>query len=227
MPRGADADACAVGQPTGDRGQTFIHGSRRAAPAGIRPARGPVRRRGNRSRRRAAHPGSRGRAHASRLCRRPRARVRAAPVGRQLRGHRPRWRRHPLHRGRHARGQRRATAGGRPAPRPRPAGRWRDHARDQERLRARLCHRGTLSAGCARSGPEHRPDGAHQLSRRARAAARIRGPARRLHRRRHRLDARAAGRGPGRRRRRLLRTHRLHAGADAPRLRGRARSACP
>ena len=75
-----------------------------------------------------------------------------------------------------------------------------------------------------RLGARAAADGAHDLPGRARAAAGVRRPRRRLHRRGLRLAARAARRGPGRRGRRLLRAHRLHAGADAARVRGRARA---
>ena len=75
-----------------------------------------------------------------------------------------------------------------------------------------------------RLGPRTAADGAHHLPVGACAAAGVRRPRRRLHRRRVRLAAGAARRRPGRCGRCLLRTHRLHAGADAARVRGRARA---
>ena len=75
-----------------------------------------------------------------------------------------------------------------------------------------------------RARPRTAADRAHHLPGRPRTAARVRGPRRRLHRRGLRLAAGAARRRPGRCGRCLLRSHRLHAGADPARVRGRARA---
>ena len=97
-------------------------------------------------------------------------------------------------------------------------GRGRDHAGDQVRLRPERRARGALPAHRAPSGQRTAADGAHHLPVGARAAAGIRRPRRRLHRRRVRLAAGAARRRPGRRGRRLLR--------DTSPSRRRRRGAC-
>ena len=187
-----------------------------------------ARRRRDRPRRRARHAGARRLPHPPRLRRPARRRVRAAPRRRELRGHR------------HAP----AAASARPS---------RRRARRATRPCSTLARERALalmSEGVTtveiKSGyglaAEHEARClrvARRLGRElplavqttclvgARAAARVRGPRRRLHRRGVRLAAGVARRRAGRRRRRLLRPHRLHRRADAARLRRGARgSAC-
>ena len=68
-------------------------------------------------------------------------------------------------------------------------GRGRDHAGDQVRLRPERRARGALPARGAPAGPRAAADGAHHLPVGACAAAGVRRPRRRLHRRRLRLAA--------------------------------------
>ena len=158
--------------------------------------------------------------------RRPRARVRAAPAGRELRRDRARRRRHPVHRARDARGRRRRTAA-------------------RNRCRARGAARATASTTLEiKSGYGLDFDNERKMLRVARsigealgitvrttylggacAAAGIHGttPTSYIDAA-VRLAAAAARRRPGRCGRCVLRRHRLHAGADAARVRGRARA---
>ena len=147
-------------------------------------------RRRTRPRRRAGHAGPDRLPHPPGLRRPARARVRAAAARRELRRHRARRRRHPLHRGRHARRQRRRAVRRRAAQRALAlmaegvttieikSGYGLD--RDDEARCLRVARR--LGARAA-------ADGAHHLPRRARAAAGVRRPRRRLHRRRLQLAA--------------------------------------
>ena len=99
--------------------------------------------------------------------------------------------------------------------------RGRDDARSEVGLRPDAARRGALPRRRAPPRQRARVDRAHDLPRRPCAAARVRRPGRRLHRRRLHLAARPAGAGTGRCGRRVLRAHRLHAGADAARVRSR------
>ena len=100
--------------------------------------------------------------------------------------------------------------------------------RDQVRLRARPRERGEVAARGAPAGDRTERYGTHQLPRRACAAAGSQGRQGRLHRSRRQRDAAGDRRvRTGRRGRRLLRGHRLLAGADFSRVRqGARRSAC-
>ena len=166
--------------------------------------------------------------HPSRPCRQPRQRVRNAAGGRDLRGDRAGRRRHRLVGQGAARRERGRTC------RPDPAAarcadrRRRDHHRDQVGLWPRPGERSQVAARRAPAWRTAAGDGAHDLPRRACAAAGGQRRQGRLYRPRRRADA--AGhrrRGAGRRRRRLLRGHRLLARADGARLRrGQGARAC-
>ena len=176
--------------------------------------------------RRAGHAGPGRLPHPPGLRRPARARVRAAAARRELRGHRARRRRHPLHRGRHARGQRRRSCSTRrAAARPRADGRGRDDARDQVGLRPSLPS--TRRAACAwraGSAANCRSTCAPPAWRRTRCRpSSTAAPTTTSTRVCDWLPALHARR-PGRCGRRLLRAHRLHAGADAARVRGGARA---
>ena len=117
--RNARLATLAGAEPWGwvERGALLVDGD--AAALGRRRRR-PARRRcsadaEHRPRRRAGHAGPGRLPHPPGLRRPARARVRAAPAGRQLRADRAGRRRHPLHRGGHARRQRRRSCSPRPA----------------------------------------------------------------------------------------------------------------
>ena len=115
-----------------------------------------------------------------------------------------------------------------PRTRARADGRGRDDARDQVGLRAQRRARGALPRGRAPARPRAGADGAHDVPVGARPAAGVRGPRRRLHRRRLRLAAGAArGRGSS-----TPSTPSANASPSRSRRRGassrrRARSVCP
>ncbi len=210
-----------------ERGALLADGERLrwVGPEGDLPA-ALARRRRTRPRRRAGDAGADRLPHAPRLRRPPRARVRAAAAGRHLRRDRARRRRHPLHRGGHARG--RATTRCSPARATRALALMAEGVttiEDQVRLRPEPRRRGALPARGAPARPRAAADGAHHQPGRARPAAGVRRPRRRLHRRRRAVAAVVARRRAGRCGRCVLRQHRLHAGADAARLRRRARAA--
>ena len=121
--------------------------------------------------------------HTPGVCRQSRARIRTAPERRLLCGDRPARRRHPLHGERHARGQRRATAGGITAAARCAARRRRDHRRNQIRLRPHARARTQTTPRGPRTGAGASRECQHHVSRRARAAAGVRRPRRRLHHR--------------------------------------------
>ena len=177
---------------------------------------------GARPRRPAGDAGADRLPHPRGLRRQPRARVRDAARRRELRGGRPRRRRH----------RRRRCA--RPAPPTRPSCSPRALPRVDALIAEGVAtieiksgygldarDRAAHAARRARDRPPAPGAGAHQLSRRARGAAKAATPTPTSTTVCIPALRAAARRGPGRRRRRLLRGHRLHAGA------GRARSSPP